>query len=174
LIKQKESYKKSNCSRLHQWSFGNFISKRTLTVNFILTKPYNNNEIKIDFTHYDARVIFLDTKKFQIRRTVKYWALKPTTTLITGLWEYKSLGDYRWLVRRVPMSTDIAVHIYIIWPCLDKKNLAKNIISNVWTHAWGIKCGKNQLYNLHVKLRDKSFEPNYDMIWQCDAIVNIC
>lgn len=36
-----------------------YISKRILTVNFRV----NNNKIKIDFTHYNARAFFLVYKK---------------------------------------------------------------------------------------------------------------
>ena len=35
-------------------------------MNFILTKPYNNNKIKIDFTRYNARALFLVNKKLKI------------------------------------------------------------------------------------------------------------
>jgi hypothetical protein len=33
---------------------------------------------------------------------------------------------------------------------------------------------KNPIAQSDCKLRDESFEPNYAMIWQCDATVNIC
>ncbi len=36
-----------------------YISKQILIVNFILTKPYNNNRIKIVFTRCNARVFFI-------------------------------------------------------------------------------------------------------------------
>ena len=35
------------------------ILKQILTANFTLTKPYNNNKIKITFTRCNARVFFL-------------------------------------------------------------------------------------------------------------------
>ena len=47
-----------------------------------------------------------------------------------------------------------------------KKILPQNITSNVWTHAWSIKCGQNKKLIAHYtcKLRDESFESNYAMI----------
>lgn len=36
-------------------------------VNFILTKPYNNNKIKIDFTHCNALTFFLVILKDDFR-----------------------------------------------------------------------------------------------------------
>jgi len=33
---------------------------------------------------------------------------------------------------------------------------------------------KKPIVQFACKLRDESFEPNCAMIWQCDAIVNIC
>ena len=41
-----------------------YISKRTLTLNFVLTKPYNNNnKIKINFTRRNAQAFFSSNKK---------------------------------------------------------------------------------------------------------------
>ena len=43
----------------------NNISKRILKVNFTLTKPYNNNKIKIAFTRCIAQAFFASCKKKQ-------------------------------------------------------------------------------------------------------------
>ena len=40
------------------------IFKRILTVNFTLTKLYNNNKVKITFTRYNARAFFSNKIKY--------------------------------------------------------------------------------------------------------------
>jgi hypothetical protein len=52
--------------------------------------------------------------------------------------------------------------------------ISKNfIISNVWTYTLSIKYEtKKSIVQFGCKLLDESFEPNYTMIWQCDARIN--
>jgi hypothetical protein len=54
-----------------------YIFKQILTLNFTLTKPYNNNKIKITFTRCNARVFFLVIQK-------KVWETVTSVSLCSG------------------------------------------------------------------------------------------
>ena len=59
--------------------------------------------------------------------------------------------------------------------CLDSKFFYQKYHIK-YLDTWSIKYGQNKkpIAQFAGKLRDKSFEPNYAMIWQYDATVNIC
>jgi hypothetical protein len=69
-------------------------------VNFILTKPYNNNKIKIDFTHCNARAFFLVYEKIEKILQVKYYYATLATKKVGNICSIKKTSKNMPLVAR--------------------------------------------------------------------------
>jgi hypothetical protein len=60
-------------------------------------------------------------------------------------------------------------------PCLDQNKIWPKTSHQMFGHMYRtLNVGKKPIAHFACKLRHESFKPNYSMICQCGATVNIC
>ncbi len=89
-------------------------------------------------------------------------------------WELESIV-LNIILRIKSRNNDARYHLGELRPCSVPKTKILTLSHRMFEHMHGVlNVEKKPITQIACKLRDESFKPNCEMIWQCGATVYIC